>query len=439
MTPRAARTLAGVALMAALAGVATSGVARPHGHRRRSAAISRPAGVRHRSPSRLATFGHGSWCWFADPRAVHLVGRYDQTIVGWIDWHGAVTVGAYDSRFGVMQKHVVGRLFHDDHGSPSILVEPDHRLTVFWSGHNGGAMYYRTTLRPEDISAWGARGRIHSRLRGHLGFTYPNPVILPAENNRLYLFWRGAQWGQDYITRSISGRWSSAHELISAPGQRPYVKVDSDAQSKIAFAFTNGHPREGRTSVYYAAYQGGWLLNARGRRIAPMGRPIRPRQASLVYDGRAQGASAWVWDVALDHAGRPVIVYATFQSTSNHRYWYAHWNGQRWVTHFVTFAGPTISPGTIEHQYSGGMALDHSDPSILYLSRRVAGRFEIERWVTPDGGARWTHVVVVRTPGTGDVRPVVPRNAGPGSIELLWLRGPYRSYTGYRTWIEFAR
>ena len=30
-------------------------------------------------------------------------------------------------------------------------------------------------------------------------------------------------------------------------------------------------------------------------------------------------------------------------------------------------------PGTIESEYSGGVALDHSDPSIVYVSREVRG------------------------------------------------------------------
>src|SRR5689334_9444225 len=87
--------------------------------------------------SRVGVFGRGSWCWFADPRAIHVVGKYDETFVGWIDWRGAITIAAYDARFGVVRSHVVGYQYHDDHSSPSILVEPDQRLTVFWSGHNG--------------------------------------------------------------------------------------------------------------------------------------------------------------------------------------------------------------------------------------------------------------------------------------------------------------
>lgn len=403
------------------------------------APIARATVPTRADPVPFTIFSRGSWCWFGDPRAVHVVGHYDETFVGWIDWNGAITVGAYDVSFGVLSTHVVGHLFHDDHGSPAIFVEPDKRLTVFFSGHNGSRMYYRSTLRPEDISAWGPVQVVRSRLRGRLGFTYPNPVLLPAEGNRLYLFWRGANWGQDYATRAIDGAWSPARRLIAAPGQRPYVKIDSNRSDTIGLAFTNGHPRERITSLYYAAYRAGSLWHADGRRIVPLAQaPISPQRADLVYDGHASGVASWVWDVAFDAGRRPVILYATFRSVRKHAYWYAQWNGRRWVSHFVTYAGPSISPTTIEQQYSGGMTFDHSDPSVVYLSRRVRGRFQIERWTTPDGGSSWYHRPVI-VDASDNVRPVVPRGSGGGSTPLLWLRGGYGGYTSYRTSIAFQR
>ena len=348
-------------------------------------------------------------------------------------------IGSYDPDFGALRSYTLGYLYHDDHGNPSILVEPHHRLTVFWSAHDGSQLYYRTSRRPADIRRWGPVRRVISHLPGRLGFTYPNPVLLPDEGNKVYLFWRGADWGQDYATRAPSGHWGAAHQLVSLPGQRPYVKVDSDGHDTIGLAFTNGHPRERITSIYYAAYRHGSLWHAGGSWISRLDHaPIAPGQADLVYDGGRTGVSGWVWDVGFDSRRRPVIVYATFPTTQNHAYWYAALNGRRWVSHFLTLAGPTISPATIEGQYSGGIALDHSDPSIVYLSKKVGGRFQIERWATRNGGYSWRHATVVRN-GRDNLRPVVPRHAGGRRPGLLWLVGYYGSYTSYRTSIAFMR
>ena len=331
-------------------------------------------------------------------------------------------MGAYDPAFGVSSRHVIGHHYHDDHSAPSIFVEPDKRLTAFWSGHNGAEMYYRSTLRPEDISAWGPVQHVpHNAARGSLGFTYPNPVMLSAEDDKVYLFWRGADWSADYDTRSLDGRWGKPHELIRVRGERPYVKVDSNSRDEIAFAFTNGHPRNVLASIYYAAYSAGSLWSAGGRRIARIGhRPIAPRQADVVYDARRY-ACAGVGLGRGARSGRPPRGRVRDVSLLDRRqeYWYADWTGTRWISHFLTVGGGTISPGTIEFEYSGGIALDHSDPSVLYLSRRVSGGFEIERWTTADGGVRWRHMVVVPAGGTENVRPVVPRGWDRGAMSLL--------------------
>ena len=235
-------------------------------------------------------------------------------------------------------------------------------------------------------------------------------------------------------------RRSHARRLIATPGERPYVKVASDGDSQIGFAFTNGHPRERLTSVYFALYRHGSMWRVDGHWIKRLSSgPIVPAQASLVYDAHKTGVSAWVWDVAFDRKGRPVIVYATFPSRYNHVYWYARWDGRRWERHFLTWAGPSISPDTLERQYSGGLVLDHNDPSVVYLSLQLNGWFDIERWTTHDGGNLWYRRILVDTPGVSNVRPVIPRGPSGGPLSVLWLHGHYGSYTTYQTSIAFLK
>jgi hypothetical protein len=345
-----------------------------------------------------------------------------------------------DPRLGALGDDVVGHTYHDDHSDPSLLVEPDGRLTVFWSGHDGAQLYYRTTLHPGDINTWTPVAEIHQDIAGPDGFTYPNPVLLPAEHDQLYLFFRGADWSVDFARRTPAGAWTRSHVAIRAPGQRPYVKVAANGSGTIALAFTNGHPRNTMTSIYYAAYRHGSLWTAAGRWISRLGAPpIAPQRAQLVYDARTGAAPAWVWDVAFARHGVPVIVYATFPKGRGAVYWYASYVERRWFSHRLTDGGGSISPGTIESEYAGGLTLDHSNPSIVYASVEVHGGWEIERWVTSDEGVRWTHSIVVAADQTDNVRPVVPRGYTGGPMGLLWLRGPYRSYTTYRTSVAFLR
>ena len=168
---------------------------------------------------------------------------------------------------------------------------------------------------------------------------------------------------------------------------------------------------------------------------------LQVKEADYVAAARALGApvSRILRVHVLPNAVQPVIVYATFPSTHNHAYCYARFDGRHWVSHFLTYAGGTIANTAFEAEYSGGIALDHSDPSIVYLSRQVGRLFQIERWVTADRGARWRHRVVVRGGALDNVRPVVPRGSHGGPMSLLWLRGAYNDYRTYRTQIAYLR
>ena len=67
-------------------------------------------------------------------------------------------------------------------------------------------------------------------------------------------------------------------------------------------AYTEAHPRDVQTNIYYADYRAGALRRADGSMIARMAAlPITPTTAEKVYDRRATG-KAWVHDVALDQA-----------------------------------------------------------------------------------------------------------------------------------------
>jgi hypothetical protein len=125
--------------------------------------------------------------------------------------------------------------------------------------------------------------------------------------------------------------------------------------------------------------------------------------------------------------GRPVLVFAAFPSPTDHRYLYARFTGERWVTHEITPAGGSISEDPREPYYSGGITLDHEDPRVVYLSRAVGNADEVETWRTPDGGATWTSAAVAAGSDTKNVRPVSPRGMLPfsGDMSVLCMRGRY--------------
>ena len=377
----------------------------------------------------------GAWSWFGDPRAVYHEGVHRRTYTGWVDRAGSVQVASFDHDTG--QRAIATlkvRLQIDDHNNPSILIRPDGRLLVFWSTHAGPTMWYRRSAQPEDITAWEPERVFPTNTPGASGYTYPNPVQLSAEGNRIYLFWRGGNFNPSFSTlNSGSSTWSAARTLILNPTGRPYVKYASNGRDTIAMAYTQAHPRAGRTNIYFAAYRAGALRRADGTVISTMANlPIAPGEGEQVYDWQTNG-KAWVHDVALDADGHPVIVYATFPTDADHRYRYARWDGSGWSDREFARGGGSMSVHTGEPNYSGGLTLDHDDPSTVYLSRRVGERFVAEVWTTPDEGASWASRPLAPGSARNDYRPVSPRGQLGDNHAVVWMHGAYHSFTSYQT------
>ena len=379
---------------------------------------------------RTVRLGPGGWCWFSDPRAVYFAGLHRRTYAGWISRGGDLVVASFDHATRHVQRTVLHRdLGTDDHDNPSLLMDADGRLTAFYSAHpRGRHLYHRRMLAPEDVGRWGPERRLDTNTPGPKGYTYPNATYLRDER-RTYLFFRGGNWSPAFSRRRGSGAWSKARTLLHQPGERPYLKVHGDGARTIHLAFTEGNPGSVRTSVYYLRLRDDALHRADGTRVAGLGAlPLAPARGELVYDARITGVKAWVWDVGAHADGRPVIVYVLLSPGGGCTYVYASFTGARWESHPIVDAG-----GRLHGNYAPGIALDHADPDVVALSRRVDGRFVVQRWRTADRGATWEHGTLVHPSGGGDaIRPVFVRGAG-RELDVLWMQGRYVDFRDYRT------
>lgn len=395
-------------------------------------------------------FAHdGGWCWFADPRAVYRNGRL---YAGWIDSNGSLVVGALTLATGKIERHTLHvHLEKDDHDNPTFAFHSDGRLMCFYSRHSRDDMYVVDSVNPEDISAWHPARLIvlnsketnaHVYSDGHDRYTYPSPFRLGDEGGRIYLFWRGLDHKPNVSTSDDDGATWSPGRIVIFPSetyqnQRPYTKIHGNGRDRIHIAFTDGHPRnEPANGIHYACLRGGGFYRADGSKIRSFdGLPFGPRDADIVYDARQTQVKAWVWEVAEDPNGYPVIVYVRFPDDGDHRYHYARWDGRQWHDHEIVGAGrwfPKTTDGETEREpnYSPGIALDRANPDVVYLSRPIDGVLEIERWQTHDMGATWDCSSVTSRSKNDNVRPYVV-NTDEGT-SLLWLNVVrYRHYTEY--------
>lgn len=337
-------------------------------------------------------------------------------------------------------------------------MDPEGKLMVFYTRHATGnsPIFLARAGEPESIRAWEPIQSL--RLNDTIAYaglsntyTYTNIVRLSEEDNKLYLFWRGADFKPNFSVSTDNGVSWERGKIMVLPeriyrDRRPYMKVASNDKDAIHFAFTDGHPNaEPTNSIYYVKYYHGALFKANGEKIMDWSElPIDPAKADVVYDATKSKEKAWIWDIAEDRDGRPTVVYATFPTDTTHVYYYGIFDNGRWNTYKLTDAGrwfPHTRPGAKESEpnYSGGIVLDHSDPSHVYLSREKNGVFEIERWSTDDHGKHWKVEAITANSSNDNVRPFVIRNHADDSVRLLWMNvEEYFHYTDYRGAIKMS-
>lgn len=384
----------------------------------------------------------GAWCWFADPRAVW-VG--DKIWTGWVTSAGDIVAGEYDPRSRNARTTTLAAKFEkDDHDNPSFLPLPDGRVLAFYSKHTGSEIWMHESKGGFQNWSEGRALKLNQEPRGagRNAYTYPNPSYL-ADSKTIVMTWRGMEWKPTFSTSKDGGQtWEPGRILFAARGatsaNRPYLKATTDGKKRVHFFITDGHPRnEVTNSLYHFYFEKNRFFRADGKQIATVDTlPIRPEQADVVYDGVANNIRSWVWDAVVGKDGRPYVAYTRLPKETEHEYRYAYWNGLRWIDRKVADGGgwfPETPAGTTEREphYSGGIALDPNDPRLVYISRQVEGRHELEARFTFDEGFSWAAHPLTKGSAHNNVRPFIPRGAGPST--LLWMRNDpgYVHYTQY--------
>lgn len=396
------------------------------------------------------TINDAAWCWFSDPRAIYHKGNREKVYCGYINGKGDVKVSSWDLRTGEKETYVLHpELEVDDHNVPTFLFLPDGRLLAFYNQHNGN-IFMRKSKYAESISEW-EEEKVILEKDSINRYCYTNPVMLSGEKNRIYLFGRNIVRNKSGVytdTRIYSiysddygETWSKEINLFDNQGRNTpqYVKYASDNQSRIDFLFTDGHPKQDSAiSVYHMYYQNGKFWQTDGEKICSYNdAPVVIGKVDKVYDAVKNEVRAWIWDITLDKVNHPVITYARYPSEMEHQYYYARWNGREWNNIKVTDAGnyiTIIKPGKklMEAHYSGGIVLDHSNPDIVFLSRKIGDRFELEKRIIGNNGKQQVFPLT-QASRKDNLRPYVIYGKKEGPPILIWMEGFYYHYTDFET------
>ncbi len=398
----------------------------------------------------------GAWCWFSDPRAIYTRSGTGLIVTGWVDKTGNVYAASLDPGSGkIAMKKLYPELEIDDHDNPAFLELADGNILSQYTWHNGTmhamGVIQNITDQPYDVTHFGAPvvfqpydSALVQKYRKQT-YSYANPFRLESEQNKLYSFGRWIGYKPNMITSTDNGRtWSDPQVVITSAAldvnNRPYVKYHSDGRSKIHLLFTDGHPNnEPLNSVYYCYYEKNAFWRADGTQICTIDNlPFHPEDASVVYKATPGTGKAWIFDIAIDKKGRPVVAYTRYPTNREHLYYYAVYNKGKWEDNLLIHSGswfPEDEPGKKqrEENYSGGMTLDPLDPSTVYFSHQVNGVFELSKATTGNFGKSWKIIPVTRNSRLNNVRPVIPRYRKKSDpTVLLWMQcRKYLHYTNY--------
>lgn len=388
----------------------------------------------------------GAWCWFADPRAIHhKADGINSSYIGYIDVHGNIKATQHDFNTGITSEVLIRSYFQpDDHNNPTFLILPDQRVMIFYSRHTDEAcFYYRVSRKPGDITSLGPEIRLNTPNNT----TYPSPFILSDDPNHIYLCWRGINWHPTIARMTIPDandqvqfNWGP-FQIVQSTAARPYAKYDSNGKDKIYLAYTTGHPDNEATNWVYFNYidiNTKQLKDVRGKVLGTVGSGVHHVNTTSAYrtanpDAVVEDSSFrnWIWQTTIDTDGNPVIAIVRINADrTSHHYYYAKWTGTSWRRTFIADGGGRFhqTPG-LELSYSGGMAIDDSDPSIVYCSVPVAGDYgtvyEIWKYVMAANGTVASSQAITRNSRLNNSRPYVISNSRNSPLKLAWMHGNY--------------
>jgi hypothetical protein len=390
-----------------------------------------------------ATIGaNAMWVWYGEPKAVYYEGKRKQTYLGWLSKKGEVTIASIDHVTGHTMTKVINPNWPvDDHNHPSLLMLPDGRLMVIYTGHGAPDVRMQITRDPEDISAFQPEAVI---IKGS-HYTYPNLAFLSSEGDsgRVYAFVRGVDELPNLNYSDDWGKtWKTNIRLFDVPSDAnatPYMKMVSNGKDEIHFMIEGWH-RLQKPPIYYMKYKGGNFYHADGTLIKAMAQlPVKDGECDLIMDPRKYGHHATGWDITLDASGRPRCLIDKYKDDDNHVYYYYRWTGSQWVNTRLVNSGKLMGHND---GFAGGVTFDHADPNTIYMCRQIIvakdsitvgqvldSTHELDKWTSSDDGLTWDSIPITRNSPKKNVRPCVPRGSHGGKAGLFWL---YGDYTGIR-------
>jgi len=374
----------------------------------------------------------GMYCSWHRPMAAYRP-EVNRTFFVFGNADNAPTISSYD--------HATGRFAHpvvlgsnpdgDAHRNPTLLVEKNGHLLVFFGAHGHVTQVVRS-LKPYDLTQWEPVAPMSDDKT-----SYPQCwELLPGEvfvTYRQAPEWTTGSWRM--TTSPDSGRsWTPPRELVNLGENCVYgisIGATGEYPRRVHFVWSRlggGTPEEiatkhlwaRRYNIYYACSDDGGRTWQRSDG-APYELPITDETAEEIYNCGQRGV--WLKDIQLDEQGHLYILFidsepATYEGT---------WKVARLTDDGWQFSDITGS----DHMYDdGGIAILSNDDIRVYAPSTVVQPQEdggdIEEWQSVDQGRTWAntrHVTSGSRYSHNNVKIALDHQLSPGDVRMFWSYG----------------
>ena len=321
----------------------------------------------------------------------------------------------------------------DTHGTPSMLIDKQGYIHVFFGSHGRRQMYSRSQ-RPYDITEWDKMPPVSLQM------TYPCGAML--DNGTMLLIGRAGRghvspWVE--LTSSDSGKtWSEERPIVDFRPHGLYGTVKSGVDEKTVhftwslqakgnllkgtsterFSIGRGKYSYGNTVIdnrhhcfYMRRDQNGRWRNIQGE---PLQTPIDMKtayQKCLVYRGDWP-LHGQFGTMGIDKHDKPHIVFLAGKMPADKAKWhtnnvdytykYARWDSKRWVLNNITTTDSIWDNGqAVFPEPNGSVNVylvargSRTDEGQLTTKGRIGGN--IEQWRSEDHGKTWKKIKDVIT------------------------------------------
>ena len=374
---------------------------------------------------------YGGWGWWSENSAYRCG---DHTMVSYVG--NETVVLDYNHVTGVCTETGTGSIGHDDHNDGAFLERQDGRIIHFYARHNVDSLLrWRISTNPCDGTSWGPQQTL--TLPGLI--TYVQPHMLP--DGRIIVFYRLSNLKWQYAISTDQGNTFSVGPdvWLGNSSQQPYIITEQDPTNPfvICVAGIPANPGQGNQNVY------AWQVDF------SQSPPVYSRPDGSVFAGPATIADVTgssvvdtvtgsfverMFEIEHFNGNMVVLIQRIDVPVEQNQYLVRCWNGTSWDSSSIINAGQMIDPG-FSGRYSGQATFEHGDPTTIYAGIEGAnGVFNIQKFEASHPCGSWSNTEQCSdaTSGLGAYRPLVTENAVAGqALDVLWMEGPYDSFSTY--------